>query len=361
MGFSAFSIVSLIAFSNPLNSLFGWITRFFYEFFGNYGLAIIALTVLIRAALIPLNISSQKSMIKTQALSQKQAEIQRKYPNDKQKQQEEITKMMQENGAMNMGGCLLPFLQLVFIYPIFRIVSGPLRYLSSVSVENLNKMAQLAVDKGYMAESAMKNIENYDISLLEIFGNNSQFLRECIAKGYLKMSQVLNLDFLGLDLTKKPQWMPNKIMDDPKTYLPLLAIPALVIITTLIQMKLSNVLRPDYKEQKLAKQRAKKNAAMAGQAPTDQAEMTAKIMGWMMPVLMIMFTFGSPAAMGLYWIIGNIMMIITNIITYYLFTKPFALKKKELEEQKQAFLKGKRSDDKAIEDKSSKSNKKKKN
>lgn len=271
MGFCALNAVALLALSNPLNSLFGMITRFFFEFFGNYGLAIIALTVLIRAALIPLNISSQKSMIKTQALSQKQAEIQRKYPNDKQKQQEEITKMMQENGAMNFGGCLLPLLQLFFIYPIFRIVSGPLRYLSQVSVENIEKMGELAVKTGVLSEKVGGRLADYDISLLEALRNNSTFLNECIAKGYIKMSQVIDLHFLGLDLTKTPQWLPTRIKADPSVYLPMLIIPVVLILTTVLQMKLSNLMRPDYKEQKLAKERAKKNAAMSGQAPTDQA------------------------------------------------------------------------------------------
>ena len=57
---------------DPLYTLFGWLTRVLYDFFGNYGLAIIFLTVIIRGALIPLNIRSQKSMLKMQALSGKQ-------------------------------------------------------------------------------------------------------------------------------------------------------------------------------------------------------------------------------------------------------------------------------------------------
>ena len=356
MGFCALNAVALLALTNPLNSLFGLITRFFFEFFGNYGLAFIALTVLIRAALIPLNISSQKSMIKTQALSQKQAEIQRKYPNDKQKQQEEITKMMQENGAMNFGGCLLPLLQLFFLYPIFRIVSGPLRYLSQVSVDNIEKMGELAIKSGVLSEKVGGRLANYDISLLEALRNNSSFLNECVAKGYIKVSQVLDLHFLGLDLAKTPQWLPTRIKAEPSVYLPMLIIPVVLIITTVLQMKLSSMMRPDYKEQKLAKERAKKNAAMSGQAPTDQAEMTTRIMTWTMPVIMLITTFTTPAAMAIYWIVGNIMMIVTNVITYYLFTKPYAVKKKELEAKKQEFLKGKRTSDNDGKSKKSKKN-----
>lgn len=114
----------------PIYLLFGFLIRLFYNFFGNYGIAIIALTVFIRLCLVPLNIKSQKSMLKMQALSGKQAELQRKYGDDKEKYQEALMQMQKENGAGGLSGCLLPFIQILFIWPIFRIVSGPLIYLS---------------------------------------------------------------------------------------------------------------------------------------------------------------------------------------------------------------------------------------
>ena len=133
---------------DPLYTLFGWLTRVLYDFFGNYGLAIIFLTVIIRGALIPLNIRSQKSMLKMQALSGKQAELQRQYGDDKEGYQEAFMKLQKENGAGGLSGCLLPFLQLFFIWPIYRIVSGPLIYLSQVSKENIQNMINLGQQMG---------------------------------------------------------------------------------------------------------------------------------------------------------------------------------------------------------------------
>jgi len=101
-----------------LSDVFGWLTRFFYLFFNSYGLAIIALTIVIRGILIPLNVRSQKSMVKQQALSAQQAEIRRMYPDDKQKQNEEITKLFQENKVSPLGGCLLPLLPCRFPHKI---------------------------------------------------------------------------------------------------------------------------------------------------------------------------------------------------------------------------------------------------
>lgn len=326
-----------------LSQFFGWLTRIFFDFFGNYGMAIIALTVLIRGALIPLNVQSQKSMLKMQALSGKTAELQRKYGNDKEKYNEELMKLQQENGAMGgCTGCILPFLQLIFIWPIYRIVSGPLLYLSQVSSENIQAMIDLATEQGF-ATAGSRMTEQFHISLIEILNNNSSFLEECVSKGYIAMGQLLDLNFLGMDLTKTPAWNPITIIGDPKTYLPLLIFPILVIVTNILSMKLSTIWKPGYKEQKEAKERAKVNPARQGQTPEDQTEQTMKVMTWTMPIIMLITTFTLPAAMGLYWVVGGIMGILTQVITYFMFTRPYELKKAELDaKKKDAFKKNKK-------------------
>ncbi len=338
-----------------LSQLFGWLTRIFFDFFGNYGMAIITLTVLIRGALIPLNVSSQKSMLKMQALSSKTAELQRKYGDDKQRYNEELMKLQQENGAMGFSGCILPFLQLIFIWPIYRIVSGPLIYLSQVSKENVQAMIDLATEQE-LAVGGARMTEQFHISLIEILNNNSNFLEQCVSKGYLAMGQLLDLHFLGMDLTKTPAWNPITIIGDPKTYLPLLIFPILVIVTNVLSMKLSTVMKPGYKEQKEAKEREKNNPARAGQTPNDQTEQTMKMMTWMMPIIMLFTTFTLPAAMGLYWVVGGIMGILTQIITYFMFTRPYELKKAEVEAKKKEAFKKNKSDNK--DNKSGKKNKK---
>jgi YidC/Oxa1 family membrane protein insertase len=121
-------------------------------------------------------------------------------------------------------------------------------------------------------------------------------------------------------------------------------------------MKMASWLKPGYKEQKEAKEREKKNPARAGQTPNDQAEMTTKMMTWMMPVLMLFTTFTLPAAMGLYWVVGGIMGILTQVLTYFMFTKPYELKKLEMEQKKAEAFKKNSSD----KDANRKKNKKRK-
>ena len=343
----------------PIAQFFGWLTRIFFDFFGNYGIAIIVLTVVIRAALIPLNIRSQKSMLKMQALSGKTAELQRKYGDDKQKYQEEVMKLQQENGAMGFSGCLLPLIQMFLLIPMYRIVSGPLHYISGISKENINSMIELAKEQGLADGKGLRALTEINhIGLIDILNHNSEFMHQCIAKGYIAMGQMMDLNFLGVDLTKIPSWKPLEIIKDPATYLPLLLFPLLVLAINLAQMKMMQILKPGYKEQKEAKEREKKNPARAGQTPNDQAEMTTKMMTWMMPVLMLFTTFTLPAAMGLYWVVGGIMSILTQLLTYFMFTKPYELKKLEMEQKKADAFKKDHSDD--DNKKSGKKNKKRK-
>ena len=325
---------------DPLYTLFGWLTRVLYNFFGNYGLAIIFLTIIIRGALIPLNIRSQKSMLKMQALSGKQAELQRQYGDDKEGYQEAFMKMQKENGAGGLSGCLLPFLQLFFIWPIYRIVSGPLVYLSQVSKENIQAMIDLGNRFGGTGIFDGRIGVDIHIGLIKALNENAQFLNECINQGLIRLDQMIDLHFLGMDLTMTPSWNPKMYIEDPKTYFPLLIFPVLVLATSILSMQLTKIMKPGYKEEKEAKEREKNNPARKGQTATDDATANSmKIMNWSLPAIMLFTTFTMPAAMGLYWVVGSLMGILTQIIVYYMFTKPYEKKKAEVEAKKDAVFK----------------------
>ena len=337
-------IIVQLSILDPLYFAFGWLERVLFQFFGNYGLAIIFLTVIIRGALIPLNVKSQKSMLKMQALSGKQAELQRIYGDDKEGYQEAFMKMQKENGAGGLSGCLLPLLQVFIIWPIYRIVSGPLIYLSQVSKENVQSMIDLGNRFGGTGLFDGRISVDIHIGLIKALNENAQFLKECIDQGLIRLDQMVDLHFLGMDLTVTPAWNPFEIAKDPKTYLPMLLIPIIVVLVNIATMQLTKIMKPGWKEEEEAKKRAKKNPARAGQAgdgkgAEDMAQNSMKMMNWMMPVLMLVTTFTMPAAMGLYWIISGLMSIITSVIVYFMFTKPYEAKKAEIEAKKDAVFK----------------------
>lgn len=333
MDFFAASPFLSLAFNplDPLNTLFGWMTRIFYEFFGSYGIAIIVLTIVIRGILIPLNVRSQKSMIKQQALSSQQAEIKRKFPDDKQKQNEEMSKLLSQNGAQSFGGCILPFIQIFFIWPIFYVVRAPLRYLTQVSTANLTNLGTFLSEKGVLKSGELSQIASNNIPIIREFQNNSSLIQEAVAKGFFKMGQMIDMNFMGVNLALTPSYKPNELFGaDRGLYLPLLIIPVLVLLTTLLQMRITNVLKPNYKADKDARERAKMNPARKDQVPTNTMDSTMKMMNWMMPIIMLVTTFSFPSAMGFYWLVGNLMGILQLIIIYLLFTKPLEEKKAEM-------------------------------
>lgn len=101
---------------------FGWIAKpilkllkFFYSLIGNYGVAIILVTLLIRLLLLPLNVSSYKSMKKMQEIQPQLKLVKEKYKNDPQKVQMETMNIMKQNKVNPIGGCLPMLLQ----FPIF--------------------------------------------------------------------------------------------------------------------------------------------------------------------------------------------------------------------------------------------------
>jgi len=328
--------------SNPLNAAFGWLTKILYDFFGSYGWAIIFVTVIIRGLMIPLNVRSQKSMSKQQALGAQQAEIKRKYPDDKQKQQEEISKLYAANGAKSFGGCVLPILSMVFILPIYSIVRAPYAFLTGLSEVNLGHIGQLLLGKGLIAEGVANAAANNPIPVMDALQNNASALQEAVSEGFLNLGQLIDMNFLGFDLSLVPSWDPSVLFGaESHIYLPLLIIPFLVVATNIIQIRLTTIMRPNYKADKEARARAKQNPARAEQVPPAGTEGMMKMMNWLMPVMSLVFTFTMPSAMGFYWIVGGILTIAQQVITYYLYTKPLEERKKEMREVKQlAFTKG---------------------
>jgi YidC/Oxa1 family membrane protein insertase len=100
----------------PLIDAVDAIMVFFHDNIGlSWGLSIIALTIVVRAALIPLTLKQFKSMQRLQQLQPQIKAIQAKYKDDKQRQNQEMMKFYQENKVNPLGSCL----PLVFQLPVF--------------------------------------------------------------------------------------------------------------------------------------------------------------------------------------------------------------------------------------------------
>jgi YidC/Oxa1 family membrane protein insertase len=103
------------------------ILDFFYGIVPSYGLAIIALTLVIRFAVFPLSAGQIRNMRKMRIvqplMKERQEAIKQRYQNDPKKQQEEMAKLMQEFGNP-LAGCLPLLLQMPILFALFATLRG---------------------------------------------------------------------------------------------------------------------------------------------------------------------------------------------------------------------------------------------
>jgi len=101
-----------------------WLLKFLYHYTGNYGIAIILVTVLQKIAFHPLTAKSMKSMQAMQAVQPKIQAIQERYKNNPQKKQEETMALYRKHGVNPMGGCLPMLAQIPIFIALYNALSS---------------------------------------------------------------------------------------------------------------------------------------------------------------------------------------------------------------------------------------------
>lgn len=174
---------------NPMTNTLLWI----YSAVGNFGLAIILFTILVRLLTHPLMVSQIRGAQKMQEFqsSKQWQDLQKKYKDDKQKLQQEQMKLMQELGINPFASCLPTLIQFPIIIGLYQAI-----------------MRALAVTPLQMVEFASHIYPFLDVSALVPI--NNRFL-------WMDLSQPERLNILGVGI-------------------PVLAI--VVLVTTYLQSKL---------------------------------------------------------------------------------------------------------------------------
>ena len=98
------------------------VIEFFYGILGNFGLAILALTLTVRLIMFPLANKSYESMSKMRNLQPRMEEIKKKYPDEPQKQQQEVMALYQKEKINPLAGCLPLLLQIPVFYAVYKML-----------------------------------------------------------------------------------------------------------------------------------------------------------------------------------------------------------------------------------------------
>ena len=109
----------------PIEDAAEAVLQFFHDDVGfSWGTSIIALTIVVRALLIPLTYKQIKGMRGLQALQPQIKQIQEKYKNDRQRMQQEMMRFYQENKVNPLASCLPLILQLPIFFALFQLLRG---------------------------------------------------------------------------------------------------------------------------------------------------------------------------------------------------------------------------------------------
>lgn len=99
-----------------------WLLSTLFGLVGNFGLAIILLTVIIRGAMFPIAQKQFKSMASMKAIQPKMKALQERYKDDKPKQQQEIMALYKSEGVNPLAGCLPLLLQIPVFFALYKVL-----------------------------------------------------------------------------------------------------------------------------------------------------------------------------------------------------------------------------------------------
>ena len=288
---------------------FGWLLGFLYDLTSNYGVAMILFALIVQGVLTPINAKSKKSMMKMSRLQPQIQEIQRKYANDQQKQNEAMQQLQKEEGAsMGMGGCLWSFVPLFILFPLFTVIREPITYILGESAEVAAQI--IAVVKSASPElfTASRNGGYYDqVIAASAIADHAAAIAAAIPGISAETLAGINFDFLGINLGAIPDfkfwaWDAFNWANIGAFLIPLVSAASQVLQMWISQKSNDSVVTNE------------KGIQDKEMAANSQSAQSTKTMMWMMPLMSLWIGFTVSAGLSLYWFIGGVFRMITDPI-----------------------------------------------
>lgn len=285
---------------------FGYLLSFLYQLTGNYGVAMILFAVLVQVVLLPINAKSKKSMMKMSRLTPRVQEIQSRYANDPQKQNELIQKLYRDEGASMGGGCLWSLIPLLILWPLLAVVRQPITYILMESADVAQQIVSVIKDA---APSMFSSNSYYD----QVIAAQAipQFVEELKAAipGISEVTLAgINFNFLGINLGTIPQfnifsesWVWNW------AHIGAFLIPVISAASQVLQMWISQKTNNSV----VTNEKGIQDEETAKKSQQNQSMQT---MMWMMPLMSLWIGFSVSAGLSLYWFMGGVVRMITDPI-----------------------------------------------
>lgn len=271
---------------------FAALTRLFYTWTGSYGVAIILFTLVVKLVMLPFQLKSKKSMLRMGRMSGRIKDIQTRYANNKEKQQQEIAELYAREGVNPMSGCLWSFIPFPILIALYNIIRYPLRYFMMLSNETIEEITKLAVSLGYTAPEGGTQAAYSQINLAEFIHRNWASF-EGKFDGLLDMQY----NFIGLDLS---QIAGNVFSQFPGGGWAVWGLLLLPIISAGIQILMTQI------------SMRSSGTEMAG---------GSRMMLWLMPLMTLWIGYSLPSALCVYWIAQSAFSLLQEITLNKYFNK----------------------------------------
>ena len=261
--------------------ILGPLVKLLYTFIGNYAGTMIVATILIKLAMFPLSLHQQKSTAKMSVFQPLMNEIQQKYKNDPQKQQEELLKLQQEHGFNPMAGCLPMLLTMLVLFGFLGVVYYPVQYIFGVPADAI----QTACESLGIASA---NTATMQTALIQAIHNGAVIDPSIISADIVTEIQNFNTMFFGMDMCDIPGF----------NLTPIAVFPAVAAITMIVSYIVT---------QKLS--------GMGG-----QMQGSMKVMMWVMNLMFVSFCFNAPVGFSLYYGVSNLFQMGQSFVMYRIYS-----------------------------------------
>ena len=287
---------------------FGYLLDWLYQFTNNYGLALIFFAVIVQLVLLPITAKSKKSMMKMSRLQPRIQEIQKKYENDQQKQQEAIQQLQKEEGAsMGCGGCLWSLVPMLILIPLYGVVRQPIQYMLHETAESAAQIVAI-IKEGLPDLFTSQNTYYEQLIAASHISEFAEAIKAALPDISQRTLEGMNFSFLGIDLGTVPTFnIFGEAWKWDWKHIGAFLIPVVSagqqLIASLVSQKTNNSVITDEKGLE-DKEAAKKS----------QSAQTSKMMMWMFPIMSLWIGFTVPAALSLYWFIGGVVRMVEDTV-----------------------------------------------
>jgi YidC/Oxa1 family membrane protein insertase len=203
-----------------------WLLNFLHDFIPNYGLAIIALTLIIKGILWPLGSKSYKSMSEMKKIQPLMAQIREKYKDDKKKMNEETMALYKTYKVNPLGGCLPMVVQIPVFFALYRMLYEAIELRHAPFMGWINDLS--APDRLLHFSFSIPFMEPpYGIPVLTIIMGATMFIQQKMsppmgdptqAKMMMMMPIVFTFIFINFSSGLVLYWLVNNVVSISQQY-----------------------------------------------------------------------------------------------------------------------------------------------